>query len=154
MKELYKNLWVGSEEDVPKARSKGYAIVHACKDGEHSHRQLLGYGSMKAPKNSEYLTARRKDELYLNLIDGEDPSYVPDKLIDAALEFITEQLNEPRPVLIHCVEGRSRGPSLALIWLALNGKIHSLSQFKKLYPDYEPNVGMKLYTKARVTARR
>ena len=154
MKEVYKGLYVGSEDDVPKAEDRGYAILSCCKDGKHSHRGLLGYESMGAPKGPEYLFARRKDHLFLNLIDGDNPDYVPDKLVNEALAFITEQLDKGKSVLVHCVEGKSRGPSIALLWLGLNGKISSLRLFRLLYPDYDPSPGIKLYTKARLAARR
>ena len=102
MREVYKNLWVGDENDVARAREKGYAIVSACKDGISSHRQLLGYTSMGAPKGPEYLVARRKDHLFLNLIDGDRADYVPDKVIDEALSFISEHLDKGKSVLVHC----------------------------------------------------
>jgi predicted protein tyrosine phosphatase len=158
MREIYKNLYVGSEDDADKAREKGYAIVSACKDGKTSHRQLLGYTSMGAPRSSpEYLVARRKDHLYLNLIDGDDPAYVPDKIIDAALNFISEHLDKGQPVLVHCVEGISRSPSIVLMWLVKNGKLPTegaVRKFKQLYPDYSPSLGIKIFTKQRIAARR
>lgn len=154
MKEVYKGLYVGPEDDVPKARDKGMAIVHACKDGEHSHRSLLKYDTRSAPKGPEYLFARRGKELYLNLIDTPDPEFIPDKVINAGVDFITEQLSEGKSVFVHCVHGMSRSPSIALIWLAENGKIHSLSAFRRLYPDYAPSDGIKYYTKRRLTSRR
>lgn len=158
MREVYKNLWIGDENDVARAREKGYAIVSACKDGISSHRQLLGYTSMGAPKSSpEYLVARRKDHLYLNLIDGDDPAYVPDKVIDEALSFISEYLDKGKSVLVHCVEGISRSPSIALLWLVKNGKLPvegAVRKFKQLYPDYDPSPGIRIYTKQRIASRK
>ena len=158
MKEVFKGLYVGNEDDVPKARERGYAIVSACKDGKTSHRQLLGYETRGAPKSSpEYLVARRKDHLYLNLIDGDDPTYIPDKVIDAALSFIAEKLDKGQSVLVHCVEGLSRSPSIVLMWLVKNGKLPTegaVRKFKQLYPDYDPSPGIKIYTEQRIAARR
>lgn len=157
MREVYKNLYIGNEDDVPKARERGYAIVSACKDGKTSHRGLLGYETMGAPKGAEYLVARRPRHLYLNLIDGDDPKYVPDQVIDAALSFITEKLDKGDSVLVHCVEGISRSPSLGLMWLVQNGKLArdgAVRKFKQLYPDYDPAPGIKIYTKQRIAARR
>ena len=158
MKEVFRNLWVGNEDDVPKAKERGYAILSACKDGKTSHRQLLGYGTMAAPKASpEYLVARRPNHLYLNLIDGDEARFVPDKIVDEALKFITECLDKNKPVLVHCVEGHSRAPSLALIWLVENGQLPrsgAIRRFRQLYPDYAPNEGIKLYTRQRIAARR
>ena len=157
MKEVFKNLFVGSEDDVPKAKEKGYAILSACKDGQTSHRQLLGYETRSAPEGDEYLVARRPKHLYLNLIDGPDKAFVPDKVIDAALDFITENLGKNKPVLVHCVEGHSRAPSIGLLWLYLNGKLPSdyhraVRTFRTLYPDYDPANGIRQYVKDRISA--
>jgi protein-tyrosine phosphatase len=157
LKEIYKNLYIGNEDDVPKARERGYAIISACKDGKVSHRQLLGYTGMGAPKGDDYLVARRPGHLYLNLIDGDDPSYVPDKILDAALSFISESLDHNNPILVHCVEGKSRSASLGLLWLVKNGKLPAnynaaARQFQKLYPDYGPSDGIRLAVKKRIQA--
>jgi hypothetical protein len=157
MREIYKNLYIGNEDDVPKAKERGYAILSACKDGKVSHRQLLGYTSMGAPKGDDYLLARRPRHLYLNLIDGSDPAFVPDAILDAALSFITEKLDKGESVLVHCVEGRSRSASIGFLWLVKNGKLPanynaSARQFQKLYPDYDPSDGIRLAVKKRIHA--
>lgn len=159
MKEVYKGLYVGDEDDVPKARERGYALVSACKDGKVSHRQLLGYTGMGAPKGDDYLVARRTNHLCLNLIDGDNPEYVPDQVLDAASSFITEKLDKGESVLVHCVEGKSRAPSLAFLWLVQNGKLPvnynaAARQFQKIYPDYDPGDGIRLAVKKRIQVLR
>jgi len=150
MTQIYPKLFVGTDQDYELLVKGwlGWAVVHACK--EPYHRQLLGYTSRGAPKdNPEYLVACRGDRLYLNLVDTEDPSFVSDVIIRAALEFIRKALSEGKDCLIHCNLGESRSPSLGLLYLASIGAIPttSLSEaeaaFIKLYPAYRPKAGMR-----------
>jgi len=155
MREVYKGLWVGPEEDVPKAREKGMSIIHACKEGPYSHRSVLDYKSLGAPKGSEYLVARRGKEVYINLVDSDDPNFIPDDAVNAALVFIKENLDKNQSVFIHCNEGKSRAPSLAFLYLYSIGKLprefhNALRTFRTLYPDYDPAIGMQLYSKKRI----
>ena len=151
MKEVFSNLYVGSDKDVPKAKEKGFAIIHAAKDGDYSHRSLLKYTTMAAPKGPEYLVAKRPDNLYLNLVDTNDPNYIPREVIDAALVFIKENLDKNHPILVHCNAGQSRAPSIAFLYLYSIGKLpaeyyKAVRTFRQLYPDYEPAIGIKLFS--------
>ncbi|MDO9036420.1 MAG: phosphatase, partial [Methanoregula sp.] len=109
MIEIYPNLFIGNENDYEtKVRQEsGWCVVHACK--EPYHREALGYSGRAAPKNHpEYLIARRGNRLILNLVDAPDPAYIPKEIIDAALAFISANLNAGSHVLVHCNEGCSR----------------------------------------------
>lgn len=155
MREVYKNLYIGSDEDVTEARKRGFHVVHAAKDGPFSHRQLLGYEGMPAPKGHEYLIARRPGNLYLNLVDTDDPSYVPDEVINAALTFIKDSLAKNESVLVHCNKGLSRSPTIVFLYLYSTGKLPSeyhkaAREFRKIYPKYDPSIGLELYAKRRV----
>lgn len=155
MKEVYKGLWVGADKDVPKAKEKGMAIVHAAKDGDFSHRSLLKYTAPGAPKDKEYLSAKRTDNLYLNLVDTDNPNFVPDELVNTALDFIAEELPK-KPVLIHCNKGQSRGPTIAFLYLYKHGKLpyeyyNAVRTFRQLYPDYEPSVGLRMYARNKIS---
>jgi protein-tyrosine phosphatase len=155
IRELYKNLYVGDDAGVLEARKRGMNIVHAAKDGDFSHRSLLKYQSMAAPKGSEYLVARRPGNLYLNLIDADDPSFVPDEAITAALVFIKDSLSKDEPVLVHCNKGLSRSPTIVFLYLYSTGKLPSeyykaIREFRKIYPKYDPSIGLELYAKNRI----
>ncbi len=150
MIEVYPNLFVGDQNDYEftvKAQD-GWAVVHACKDPYH--RAALGYSGRGAPKeHPEYLVARRGHRLILNMIDPDDPAYIPKELVDAALEFIHEQLSAQQRVLVHCNQGNSRGPGLALLYLAkFTDKLPKTSyseavpKFRESYPAYFPSSGV------------
>ncbi len=120
MIEVYPNLFVGDQADYDDRvqQQEGWRIVHACK--EPYHRQALGYTGRAAPQtHPEYLIARRGHRLILNMVDANDPAYIPKEIMDAALAFIYEGLTSGDRVLVHCNQGESRSPSIVLLYLAI-----------------------------------
>jgi predicted protein tyrosine phosphatase len=156
MIEVFENLHVGNQEDYEKvvARQNDWAVLHACKIPYH--KELVGYTQKALPNtHPEYLYARRGLRLALNMIDGPDPKYTSPLLVDAALGFISENLGEGRKTLVHCNQGASRSPSLALLYLAINTDAlpkdsleNAESSFLELYPRYNPMMGIRGYIKA------
>jgi predicted protein tyrosine phosphatase len=150
MIEIYPNLFVGNADDY-ELQVKGqtdWAVVHACK--EPYHRRELGYTSRGAPKNHpEYLIARRGNRLILNLVDANDPNYIPKEIIDAALDFIKDGLGKSQKVLVHCNQGESRSPSIGMLYLATNTEklpkefTEAEQSFRQIYPMYNPSEGMR-----------
>ena len=148
MKEIIPGLFVGSQEDYEYMDPKGWYIVHACK--EPYHRQLLGYTTQAAPKDSpEYLWARRENVLYMNLVDPRDAKWIPQPLVDKALRFIEEGIDKGANVLVHCNMGNSRAPSLALLYLIKSGNVatltDALNKMQWKYGTYVPSKGWKEY---------
>lgn len=158
MKEIVKGLWVGNDADYEKVKDKPeWFVVRAAKEGPGGHRDQLGYTTLPAPKGPNYLFVKKPHLLALNIVDHDSPDYFPDKMIDEALHQISNALGRGDKVLVCCNHGHSRGPSISLLWLALNGKLPfegTFRKFKQLYPDYEPNSGIKQYLKRRLAARR
>ena len=153
MIEIHPNLYVGNEYDYEfKVRHEaGWCIVHACK--EPYHRQALGYRGRAAPKDHpEYLIARRGKQLILILVDAPDPAYIPQKIIDTALEFIDASLRTGNQVLVHCNEGCSRSPAIGLLYLVkytdllpIDDFIQAEEVFRSIYPSYNPKNGIRGY---------
>lgn len=151
MIEVYPDLYIGDEMDYEASvkTKDGWRIVHACK--EPYHRQALGYTGRGAPKtHPEYLVARRDHRLILNMIDPDDPAYIPQELVDAALEFIHESLTANLPTLVHCNQGQSRSPGLGLLYLAkYTDRLPKASYadaeraFREIYPLYMPSAGVR-----------
>jgi predicted protein tyrosine phosphatase len=151
MIEIYPNLYIGNQDDyeLKVARQPDWAVVHACK--EPYHRQALGYTGRAASKtHPEYLIARRENRLILNLVDVDNPAYIPKEITDAALTFVHEQLSSGTKVLVHCNQGGSRSPSIGLLYLAkFTDKLSTSSfteaenSFRSLYPPYDPAVGIR-----------
>lgn len=151
MIEVYEKLFVGNELDASTTLSKGgWFIIHACK--EPYHRQALGYSGRAAPKSHpEYLIAKRENRLILNLVDANDPNYIPKVVFDEAIDAIHEMLRTKR-VLVHCNQGMSRSPTIALLYLLKHTNIlpndslqGAIEEFRKIYPAYAPARGVALF---------
>lgn len=170
MKEVVKNLWVGDENDFYESllctfepvksemeilmnMPEGWAVVHACK--EPFHRMALKYTGRGAPKeHPEYLWSERLgNRLAMNIVDANSSLFFDKSMIDKALDFIEQKLSEDKKVLVHCNEGFSRSPSIALLYLIKQGIIQgeTLSdcevEFLRLYPEYNPGKGMREFVK-------
>ncbi|MEX2409780.1 MAG: dual specificity protein phosphatase [Candidatus Paceibacterota bacterium] len=150
MTQIHKNLFVGNETDYEfKVKNhEVWSVVHACK--EPYHQQALGYSGRGAPKDhSEYLIAKRGNRLILNLVDADNPAYIPKEIIDEALSFIDEQLSNGHKVLVHCNQGQSRSPGIGLLYLAKEGIINknsfeeALAEFEEIYPEINMVGGMR-----------
>lgn len=154
MENVIRGLYVGSDEDVSEARKRGYARLCACKDGPDGHRSMLGYTTMGAPKDKDYLSARREDVMALNLIDVEDPELIPDETLDAGLKFIKEMQTKGRILLVHCNAGHSRSATIVMMYLRAMGELpdsflRAEHIFRKLYTKYDPGVGMRAHARTR-----
>lgn len=147
MVEITKNLFIGDDNDF-KSVDKSWCVIHACK--EPYHRALLGYRTPGCPKCDEYYFAERGNILYLNLVDANDVRYIPKIVIDKALSFIEEHI-EDNKILVHCNLGQSRSASIGLLYLRRIGyydelnAIQGMSEYKNLYEKFNPNPGMTQY---------
>ena len=154
MKEVCNDLFVGNQDDYEyniKNNINDWYVIQACK--EPYHRQALGYTGRGAPKNhSEYLIAKRGNRLILNLVDVNDPSYVAKEIIDEAISFIKDGIKSNKKVLVHCNQGMSRSPSIAMLYLAIHTDLldknsfeESEKIFKEIYPNYVPANGIRQF---------
>ncbi len=139
MIEVFLNLFVGNEADARTVlHTPGWYVVHACK--EPFHRQALGYTGRGAPKDHpEYLVAKRDCRLILNLVDAPNPAYIPKEVIDAALEAIHQNISQSK-VLVHCNQGMSRSPTIALLYLAGYTSALGKNDFEQLVKQLNPAV--------------
>lgn len=155
MIEVHPGLFVGQRDDCPLhgARLAGnWAVVHAY---PACHRNTLGYTTVLAPEGPEQHLARREQHLLLNMRDAEQPGfYRKEAMIDPALAFIDEMRERGASVLIHCEQGMSRSPSLALLYLATRlGALPAASlgeaeaAFQAIYPRYAPGYGIWAHLK-------
>jgi predicted protein tyrosine phosphatase len=149
---INENLYVGNQDDYESnvKFKDGWAVVHACK--EPYHRQALGYsGRAIAKDHPEYLIAHRDNRLILNLVDVDNVDWINSIIIDEAIEFIGKMLSDGKKVLIHCNQGISRSPGIALLYLATKGFYSgkdfpsSEHEFKQICPAYNPAKGMRDY---------
>jgi hypothetical protein len=150
MREVHPKLFVGDEADYEACRNEaGWSFLTCAK--EPWHRSALGYTGRGAPRDHpEYLFARRGDQLILNMVDAMNAAYFHPEMMDAGVQFIEEELEKGRNVLIHCNQGHSRAPGMAFYYLWKkkgfgHGKVFSDGEleFKQHYPSYNPSEGIR-----------
>lgn len=121
------------------------------------HREAVGYKSNGCPKDHpEYLYAVRGNRFIMNWVDGDDPKYISDKMIDAALTFMESAIELGNEIVVNCNQGLSRSPSLVLLYLVKHSKITGnyieiINRFKELYNKYTPGCGCEEYCRKRIT---
>lgn len=146
MIEVSKNLFVGKDADCIGFNG---SICHCAK--EKWHRAFVGYTGRACPKDHpEYLYAIRSGEIALNMVDVDNPAYHSEEMVNAALDFIRGSLANGLRVLVHCNQGESRGPSIAM--LSMRNELLDLfeeaeDEFRKLYPAYKPKNGIREYVR-------
>jgi hypothetical protein len=115
MIELYTSLYVGDQSTCAPGYD-GLAVVHACKSP--CHQAAMGYRVASHHDERYYLAFRGLHNLYLNLIGPPTPLFRVEPFRHfrdfAASTYVDGQL----PLLIHCNQGQSRAPSLALLFRA------------------------------------
>jgi hypothetical protein len=148
MEQVIDRLWVGSDKDTAEAGRRGYAHLAAAKDASDGHRVMLGYHTRAAPKDKNYLFARKGDWAAMNLIDAGDPQMIPEEMILQGIAFIQEIMSEGKKILVHCDAGHSRGPTMAMLYMRSVGELpqpfnRAKKIFTTLYPPYDPGHGME-----------
>lgn len=134
------NIYVGSKYDLDNIPN-GFAIVHACKT---SHQKRLGY--TKPIKDSPYyIIFYEGDELYINWVDEPTGRFFKVETFIAALNFIENAIKSGKEVFVHCDQGESRAPTLAMVFLAKRTDFlddnfqDAVKKFEELYPEYRPS---------------
>lgn len=161
MVEVHPDLFVGDGAAYAAVSDDpNWAIVQAAKDPWH--RAALGYTGRSAPADHpEYLWAYRDhgDRLILNMVDVNDPSYFAPLMVNEALAFIWDRLDSGMRVLVHCNQGESRAPSLALLYLhVMDPEYQELTpavamlKFMEIYPKFNPKPGIWGYVQNHWTA--
>jgi len=95
-----------------------------------------------------YLFKEDGSNLYLNMIDPPVPLFMPETFLKGVW-FIHRELHRGRDVLIHCNQGKSRSPSIAMLYLAAIEGLpnaswaHAVGAFQMhVYPQYLPGEGI------------
>lgn len=150
-------MYVGTKEEYYLAVREGMKIVCALNraNGYVTHQSVVGWSGRGCNKdNPYYLFKKEENAIYLNMIDGDNPAYVSDEMINVALDFIHEKLQQGNKVFIYCSLGESRSPSVALMYLLEFGLIEKNSQtiqnFRTaFYPNFYPKLGNLKYIQTR-----
>lgn len=130
------NLYVG-DINACKRINNSDCIIHSCKFP--CYTRIAGKKIDKSDPNYLYFEAEK--DLYLNIIDSDEPLFF--KLtFDVALEFIKKHIFENK-VIIHCNEGRSRSPQIAMLYLFHNLDYREAqNRMLDIYEWYNPSIGI------------
>lgn len=151
MQHVAKDIFVGDDSSCRDRERDDFAVVHACK--HPCHQAAVGYSGNLPQSHPQYLVYETERDLYLNLVDMDRPQQhqYMQPIVEATFEFIDNHLSDGR-VLIHCNQGRSRSPTLALLYLAKRTDVlpstdyqTAKQAFNQLYPKYEPAGGFESY---------
>lgn len=137
-------LSIGDQSTCVRRLASAPWIIHACK--EPCHRSAAGYSNASLDKNNpDYLYVEKPGHLYLNLIDPPVPLFKIESF-QHALGFARRAGS--RPLHIHCNQGQSRAPSLAVVLMAKHyGVLPNTSYeaaraaFEQRFP-YAPGLGI------------
>jgi hypothetical protein len=148
MFEVHERVYIGSEA-LCRNGAVDMAVVHACKTP--CHQRAVGYTGSLPNTHQHYLVMRRPFDLFLNMIDPAQPLFkLP--LFTEFLLFAAEHWSAGRSLAIHCNQGESRAPSLALIFLAKHLHVlpadsfaEAAGAFRVRYPAYRPGVGIQRF---------
>jgi len=151
MIKIYDSLFVGNESDCFYDNKPNWAVIHACKSP--CHQRAVGYRGNLNKNHPNYLIFEKENHLFLNMVDMDMPlsHEFTEPIVSAALGFIEKNIKS-KNVLIHCNEGQSRAPALALLFLAKRKNIISNENYQKakvefirLFPNYQPGRGIEIY---------
>ncbi|EOW3713454.1 hypothetical protein ACOW3S_004096 [Vibrio fluvialis] len=148
MQEIHERVIVTNDQSCSTGNAN-LAVVHACKSP--CHQRAVGYRGKLDNSHPNYLVLEKENDLFLNIIDPPVPLFKP-PLFSAFLNFSNKHWKQGKKLLIHCNQGESRAPSLAMLFLAKGISVipdasyaEARVEFEKLYPRYNPGKGIQEY---------
>ena len=150
MTEIHPHIFIGTDQECINTNSPDWATIHACKNP--CHASAVGYRGSLPSTHPNYLILENSEHLYLNMVDMNNelmPKFT-NPIMKSAFAFIDKHIAE-RKLLIHCNQGLSRSPSIALLYLARKGEVandlysSAKNDFLKRYPIFNPGRGIELY---------
>lgn len=136
-------IFVGGTDASSLRHDSDWAVVNTAKN---VHCEILNWDNRPPRDHPNYLVLERDQLLSFNWVDG--PAHLYNWSGSAAfvraLDFI-DRWYHSKSVLIHCNQGQSRSPTVALLYLAKRLCIipdssfaAARAEFQLLYPSYNP----------------
>jgi hypothetical protein len=148
LEQVYERVFVAGDLCCRRGDAE-WAVVHACKSP--CHQRALGYQGSLPNSHPNYLTLYDGSDLFMNIIDPPVPLFMAPSFSNF-LRFSEEHWSAGQKLLIHCNQGESRAPSLALLFLAKcrhaidnTSYLSARSEFETLYSRYNPGKGIQTY---------
>lgn len=147
---VHPNIFVGGEADCqPGLNLAGTkATIHACKYPCWARYSSSGKVAKDHP---QYLAHTYPYDLILNIIDPPVPLFQSETFA-MARAFARAHLGRGNNLLIHCNQGLSRAPAIAMLILAkdlgeIGGETYDAAkhEFMAIYPTFNPGAGIEQY---------
>jgi hypothetical protein len=142
MRKIYERLYTGNLADCFEGAAS-WSVVHACR-----HPCFLRAARRLGVSSESLAHLEDGPNLYLDLIDA-PARYFSTPPFEAFLSFAGRHWSRGTGLLIHCNQGISRGPSLALLFLAQSSTAlpsgsydEASAAFSRLLPEYSPGQGV------------
>ena len=157
MVKVAENIFVGNAYQADflsrNSNSTKWFFLHCAKT---YHQKMLNYTKSLPRQSPYYLIVTKGNETALNLVDmnyNYDNSFfaITRDALEKAFDFLDEKRAEGRSIFIHCDQGESRGPSVAMLYLARIGKYDykdfetTVELFSKDYKYYIPSSRKIIY---------
>ncbi len=148
MREIRDHLYIGSNRACRDGTSQR-AVVHACK--RPCYQGAIGREGTLPHDHPDHHAIAESHDLYLNLRDRMQPRFSME-VFEAFFRFTVQQWAAERELLLHCNAGRSRSPSLGLLFLAgitedipNDTFIQAANAYAALDPKARPGPGLRYY---------
>jgi hypothetical protein len=148
MIKIHERLYIG-DLTVCRNGSAELVVIHACKSP--CHQRSVGYTGNLPSDHASYLFLAEPYDLYLNIIDPPLPLFKMDSF-GQFLAFASRHYKAGASLLIHCNQGESRAPTLALIFLSKylrtipdESFATAREAFTSLCVGYRPGLGIQKF---------
>ena len=162
LQRIYKNIYVGTKYDFYDEENNNDFSFCLCAKTMHQmiakkeDEDFEGYRGNMDKTEKEYLIADRPERrlVAFNLIDAPNVDYIPEKIINSALDFVDKYVNDGKKVLICCDQGMSRSAGIAFMYMIKQGVFNDCESFdiayekmKNIYQETNLGKGMLEYSK-------
>ena len=92
MQEIFKNIFIGADQECSNLGITGWAVIHACK--HPCHVKAVGYTKSLPSTHPNYLVMENSQHLFLNMVDMEkelSPIYT-NPIMKSAMAFIEKHI--------------------------------------------------------------
>lgn len=155
MTELIPNLFIGTIEEIPVEISDDWRIVNVA--STYHYRIHKWFKGQDYKKNHCYLLHQDHKTISVNWVDGPEVYFDYQgrgvEVVESMMDFIDRSFVHGKKVMIICNQAISRSPSIALLYVAKRGGFvkstyeEAKGTFLKVYPSYQPSVGMEAFLK-------
>lgn len=125
----------------------GEGVIHCCKSPCYQTAELEAV----YPRRPDPYVIIDGSHVYVNMIDPPDKPLFYESTLIAAVVSMHELTEKGLGLRVHCNMGKSRSPSIVMLFLARRQAIlnccydHAKPDMRELYPEYAPSGGIDMF---------